>query len=108
MAWCAGDGTDPWWAFYEDLHLWREPAQWLYPRWPKGLAHTEYLAFGGIFAGLLDRANSWPYEVGPENRTAYYSADNKLILSWDEVELDMTRLNTTANKIQMVSGDLRP
>jgi len=95
-----GDGTDPGWAFYEDLHLWRQPQVWLTPRYPVG--NTQYLAFGGIFAGLLDRANSWPYEVGPENETAYFSADNKLILSWDEVELDMTRLNTTESKIQMV------
>jgi hypothetical protein len=47
------DSTDPAFAFYEDFHLWRKPQVFLLPR-------GQYtLAFGGLFAGLLDRANQW-------------------------------------------------
>lgn len=87
-----GGGTDPSWAFYEDLHLWRKPQIWLQPRAPGTLA------FGGLFAGLLDRANEWPYKNGPED----YSVNNTLLMSWDEVELYMANLTTTKAKIQMV------
>jgi len=88
-----GDGTDPWWAFYEDLHLWRKPQTFLEPRFPSTLA------FGGLFAGLLDRANEWPYQQGPED----YSSTNRLIMSWDEVEMNMPLISGgTDSKLQMV------
>jgi len=87
------DGTDPEWAFYDDLHLWRRPQVFLLPRNPAELA------FGGLFAGLLDRANEWAYELGADN----YNSSNRLLLSWDEVEMDMTQINgNTGAKIQMV------
>jgi len=87
-----GDGVDPWFMFYEDLHLWRKPQVWLEPR------DGTTLAFGGLFAGLLDRANEWPYTLG----AADYTPNNKLIMSWDEVELNMNLLKTTDDKLQMV------
>jgi len=87
-----GDGTDPSWAFYEDLHLWRKPQVWLEPR------VNGTLAFGGLFAGLLDRANEWPYEHGSLD----YSTHNRLLLSWDEVEMNMILIKDTKSKLQMV------
>jgi hypothetical protein len=89
------DGTDPFFAFYDDFHLWRKPQVFLEPRFSPG-ANT--LAFGSIFAGLLDRVNQWPYSKGADN----YDVDNILLLSWDEVELNMKQLDTTAKKIDMV------
>lgn len=93
-----GDGSDPPWAFYEDFHLWRRPQVYLEPRYAAG--DFSNIAFGGLFAALSDRANSWPYTAadGPDD----YSVDNKLRLSWDDVELDMTRLQSTRSRIQMV------
>merc|ERR1712110_722790 len=43
------DSVDPSWAFYEDFHLWRKPQVFLAPR------STSTLAFGGLFATLLNR-----------------------------------------------------
>ena len=86
------DSTDPYWAFYEDLHLWRKPQVFLEPR------SSTTLAFGGLYAGLLDQANQWPYTKGREN----HDSDNKLIMSWDAVELNMRQLRTTADKLEMM------
>ena len=92
------DRTDPWWAFYEDFHLWRKPQQTLLPRAPLRLA------FGGLYAQLLDRVNSWPYTYaeGTVSEDVYYSPANKIVLSWDEVELNMQLLQTTDAKLQMI------
>lgn len=60
------------------------------------------LAFGGLFAGLLDRANQWAYTEGTDS----YNTSNHIILSWDEIELNMQLLKSTKDKIQMVK-DLR-
>lgn len=87
-----GDGTNPAQYFWEDFHLWRKPQVYLLPRNPSGLA------FSGLFAGLLDRANMWPYTLG----TLDYTSANRIILSWDEVEMDMTKLKDTKSKVQMV------
>lgn len=86
------DSTDPYWAFYEDVHLWRKPAVFLNDDFSQGLAIT------GLFAALLDRANQWPWKLGPDD----YTTDNKLLLSWDEVDLNMKNLKNTDQKIKMV------
>jgi len=89
-----GDNTDPSWAFYEDFHLWRKPQAFLEPRAPSTLA------FGGLFAGLLDNANSWAFSSpdGPDD----YTTSNEIALSWDEVEMNMALLDNSDNRIQMI------
>lgn len=87
--------TDPWWAFDEDLNIWRYPQVMLEPR------QNLTLAFGGLLAGLLDQANSWVYEY-PTGHPLHFTGQNRLILSWDEIELNMQLLQSTSNKIQMI------
>jgi len=91
------DSVDPGFAFYEDYHLWRKPQVFLEPRYPPGI---NSLSFGGLFAGLLDGVNSFAYSSpdGPDD----YSDDNLILLSWDQVEMDMTKLQTTEAKLAML------
>jgi len=84
--------TDPAWAFYEDFHLWRKAQITLVPRAPSELA------FGSLFAQLLDGVNSFPYSLGADD----YTTRNKIVMSWDEVAMDMSKLQTSDSKIQMV------
>jgi len=87
-----GDGTNPPEHFWEDFHLWRKPQVTLMPR------SASDLAFSGLFAGLLDSANRWPYTLGSDD----YTTANRIIMSWDEVEMDMTKLQKTKDKVAMV------
>jgi len=92
------DSVDPSWAFYDDFHLWRKPQVYLEPRYP---ADFDYLSFGGLFAALLYGVNEFPYSDpidGPDN----YDSSNTLVMSWNRIEMDMTQLRRTEDKIQMV------
>jgi len=90
---------DPAFAVTYDLHLWRYPQTFLLPRSPGTIA------FGGLLAGLLDRANSWVYQLPPADDAmgvGYYGPDNKLLLSWDEIELQMHMIKKTKDKLEMI------
>ena len=95
---------DPWWTWNQDLHTWRKPQTFL------PVERGSAIAFGGLLAGLLDRANSFAYEVGPGDHSEaadelYYGAANKLLLSFDEIEIQADLISgpgKTPDKIRMI------
>merc|ERR1711924_196112 len=54
----------------------------------------------GLFAGLLDRVNEFPMSA-PEGPDSYESS-NHILMSFDQIEMDMTKLQRAEDKIQMV------
>ena len=99
------NATDPWWAFDEDLNIWRYPQVMLGDF--DGTRSGNTLAFGSLLAGLLDQANQWAYTIPTRNADGtdnpnHFSPQNRLVLSWDEIEFDQTRIRRTTDRIRMI------
>jgi len=98
----SGDGTDPWYRFYQDYHLWRKPNTLLRDPVTDELLLPSTIATGSLLAGLVDRTQQFAYSINSEN----YTVHNKIVLAWDDLELDMNKVKTTDDRINMVK-DLR-
>jgi len=88
--------------FYADYHLWRFPQVFLNPRSPSTIS------FGGIYAVLVDRTGNFAYAYNNESDpcetlgSRCYSVENEIVLSFDEVEMNMRQLQDTKAKVQMI------
>jgi len=88
--------------WYRDFNLWRNP-QVFYPvqndpYFIAGGPLTTSFSFGSLVANTGKQVNSFGFERGPED----YHSNNSLLLSFETVALNMTKLVSTDAKIQMV------
>ncbi|KAL1508089.1 hypothetical protein AB1Y20_007682 [Prymnesium parvum] len=85
--------------FYRDFNLWRRPAVFVpVQNDPTYIPGSTIFSFGSLIASVAKRVNSFAYESGPDN----YTNANRMLMSFEFVELNTELIQTTAKKIQMV------